>query len=279
MSEQNPELAVQPGAVDTHCHLFLLEGEPLAAVESARAAGVDRIICVGVDPETSRRSLELADSVEGLFATAGMHPHDADRWDPEAGARIEELLGDPRVIGVGECGLDYFRMRSPAEDQLRCLKAHIALSNETGKPLVVHVRDAWPDVLRTLEEGSADRVVIHCFSGDTDVARECAARGYWLSFAGNVTYPKNEHLRQAARSIGIDRLLVETDAPFLAPQKLRGRDNQPANVMLTLEEIARVRDEDVATVVGATTANAHAAFPGLRSLERGYPPAGGFSTR
>jgi len=264
MSEQNPELAVQPGAIDTHCHLFLLEGEPLAAVESARAAGVDRIICVGVDPETSRRSLELADSVEGLFATAGMHPHDAERWDPEAGARIEELLGDPRVIGVGECGLDYFRMRSPVEDQLRCLKAHIALSNETGKPLIVHVRDAWPDVMRTLEEGSADRVVIHCFSGDTDVARECAARGYWLSFAGNVTYPKNEHLRQAARSIGIDRLLVETDAPFLAPQKLRGRDNQPANVVLTLEEIARVRNEDVATVVGATTANARAAFPGLR---------------
>jgi len=264
MSEQNPELAVQPGAIDTHCHLFLLEGEPLAAVESARAAGVDRIICVGVDPETSRRSLELADSVEGLFATAGMHPHDAERWDPEAGARIEELLGDPRVIGVGECGLDYFRMRSPVEDQLRCLKAHIALSNETGKPLIVHIRDAWPDVMRTLEEGSADRVVIHCFSGDTDVARECAARGYWLSFAGNVTYPKNEHLRQAARSIGIDRLLVETDAPFLAPQKLRGRDNQPANVVLTLEEIARVRNEDVATVVGATTANARAAFPGLR---------------
>jgi TatD DNase family protein len=264
MSEQNPELAVQPGAVDTHCHLFLLEGEPLAAVESAKAVGVDRIICVGVDPETSRRSLELADSVEGLFATAGMHPHDAERWDPEAGARIEELLEDPRVIGVGECGLDYFRMRSPVEDQLRCLKAHIALSNETGKPLVVHVRDAWPDIMRTLEEGSADRVVIHCFSGDTDVARECAARGYWLSFAGNVTYPKNEHLRQAARNIGIDRLLVETDAPFLAPQKIRGRDNEPANVVLTLEEIARVRDDDLATVVRVTAANARAAFAGLR---------------
>jgi TatD DNase family protein len=264
MSDQNPELAVQPGAVDTHCHLFLFEGEPLAAVESAKVAGVDRIICVGVDPETSRRSLELADSVEGLFATAGMHPHDAERWGPEAGARIEELLEDPRVIGVGECGLDYFRMRSPVEDQLRCLKAHIALSNETGKPLVVHVRDAWPDVLRTLEEGSADRVVIHCFSGDADVARECAARGYWLSFAGNVTYPKNEHLRQAARSVGIDRLLVETDAPFLAPQKLRGRDNEPANVVLTLEELALVRDAELATVVAATTQNARAAFPGLR---------------
>jgi TatD DNase family protein len=256
MGDQNPELAVQPGAVDTHCHLFLLEEEPLAVVESAKAAGVDRLICVGVDPETSRRSLELADSVEGLFATAGMHPHDADRWDAEAGARIEELLEDPRMVAVGECGLDFFRMRSPAEDQLRCLKAHIALSNETGKSMVVHVRDAWPEVMRTLEEGSAEKVVIHCFSGDAEVARECAARGYWISFAGNVTYPKNEHLRQAARAVEIDRLLVETDSPFLAPQKLRGRDNEPANVMLVAEELARVRGDDAA--------NARSAFPGMR---------------
>jgi TatD DNase family protein len=264
MGDQNPELAVHPGAVDTHCHLFLLEEEPLAVVESARAAGVDRLICVGVDPETSRRSLELADSVEGLFATAGMHPHDADRWDAEAGARIEELLEDPRMVAVGECGLDFFRMRSPAEDQLRCLKAHIALSNETGKSMVVHVRDAWPEVMRTLEEGSAEKVVIHCFSGDAEVARECAARGYWISFAGNVTYPKNEHLRQAARAVEIDRLLVETDSPFLAPQKLRGRDNEPANVMLVAEEVARVRGDDPASLVVATAANARSAFAGMR---------------
>ena len=264
MGDQNPELAVQPGVVDTHCHLFLLEGEPLAAVESARIAGVDRIICVGVDPETSQRSLELADSVEGLFATAGMHPHDAERWDAQAGTRIEELLGNPLVIAVGECGLDFFRMRSPLEDQLRCLKIHLALSNETGKPMVVHVRDAWPEVLQTLEEGSAERVVIHCFSGDADVARECAARGYWLSFAGNVTYPKNEHLRQAARAVALDRLLVETDAPFLSPQKVRGQENEPANVVLTLEEVARVRGDDPATIAVATAANARTAFPGLR---------------
>lgn len=264
MGDQNPELAVQPGAVDTHCHLFLLQQEPLAVVESAKAAGVDRLICVGVDPETSQRSLELADSVEGLFATAGMHPHDADRWDAEAGARIEELLGDPRMVAVGECGLDFFRMRSPVEDQLRCLKAHIALSNETGKAMVVHVRDAWPEVMRTLEEGSAERVVIHCFSGDADIARECGARGYWISFAGNITYPKNEHLRQAARAVEIDRLLVETDSPFLSPQKLRGRDNEPANVMLVVEEVARVRGADPASIVVATAANARAAFPDMR---------------
>jgi TatD DNase family protein len=259
----NPELPVQSGVVDTHCHLFLVDRDPSLVVETARGAGVDRLICVGVDPETSALSLEIADSIAGVFATAGMHPHDATAFDADAGARIEELLHDPRVVAVGECGLDFFRMRSPVEDQIRTLKVHIALSNEMGKPMVVHVRDAWPDVLRVLEEGSAERVVIHCFSGDAAVARECASRGYWVSFAGNVTYPKNEHLRQAARAVDIDRILVETDAPFLAPQKLRGRDNEPANVVLAIEEIARVRDEDTRTVAGATARNARAAFPGL----------------
>ena len=263
MSDRNPEVPGQPGAVDSHCHLFLMDQEPSGVVETARAAGIDRLICVGVDPETSRRSLELAESLEGVFATAGMHPHDANAFDREAGARIEELLGDPLVLAVGECGLDFFRMRSPREDQLRVFGLHIAMSNELGKPLVVHVRDAWPDVLRVLDEGSAERVVIHCFSGDADVARECAARGYWVSFAGNVTYPKNEHLRQAANAVDLDRILVETDSPFLAPQKLRGRDNEPANVRLTIDEIARVRGALVDDVIEATAKNARAAFVAL----------------
>jgi TatD DNase family protein len=263
MGDQNPELSVQPGAVDTHCHLFLMDREPPDVVEAARAAGVDRLICVGVDPETSRRSLELADGIDGVFATAGMHPHDASGFDTEAGARIEELLHDPRVLGVGECGLDFFRMHSPVEDQERVFKIHISLSNETGKPLVVHVREAWPDVLRVLDEGSAERVVIHCFSGDADIARECAARGYWVSFAGNITYPKNDHFRQAAKALDLERILVETDSPFLSPQVSRGSDNEPANVIATIAEIARVRGEQVDDVVVATAENARAAFPGL----------------
>ena len=263
MSDRNPEVPGQPAAVDTHCHLFLSESEPSGVVEAARAAGVDRLICVGVDPETSRRSLELADSLEGVFATAGMHPHDASGFDRQAGARIEELLHDPRVLAVGECGLDFFRMHSPREDQERAFKIQLAMSNETGKPLVVHVRDAWPDVLRVLDEGSAERVVIHCFSGDADIARACAERGYWISFAGNITYPKNEYLRQAVAAVELDRILVETDSPFLAPQKLRGRDNEPANVLLTIDEIARVRGELVVDVTEATAKNARAAFVGL----------------
>jgi TatD DNase family protein len=263
MGRPNPVVPVQTGMVDTHCHLFLVDREPSLVVEAARASGVERLICVGVDPETSARSLELADSISGVFATAGMHPHDAELFDAAAGARIEELLHDPRIVAVGECGLDFYRMRSPVEDQVRALKVHIALSNESGKPMVVHVRDAWVDVLRVLDEGSADRVVIHCFSGDAAIARECAARGYWLSFAGNVTYPKNEHLRQAARTVGIERLLVETDSPFLAPQSLRGQENEPANVVHAVGEIARVREEDATFVAEATATNAKTAFPGI----------------
>jgi TatD DNase family protein len=264
MGDQNLQVAVQSGAVDTHCHLFLLDTEPPAAVEAAKAAGVERLICVGVDAPTSRRSLELADSLSGVFATAGLHPHDASTLDHRMETELEEMLHDPRCVGVGETGLDHFRMRSSTEDQERVFRLHIDLARESGKPLVVHVRDAWPDVLRVLEEGSAERVVIHCFSGDAQIARECVERGYYLSFAGNVTYPKNEHLRQAARTSPLERLLVETDSPFLAPQKLRGSDNEPANVQITLRAIAAERGETLEEVRDATAANAFAIFEGLQ---------------
>jgi TatD DNase family protein len=241
-----------------------MEVEPAVAVETAKASGVERLICVGVDVETSSRSLEIADALEGVFATAGVHPHDARAFDPASSGRIEELLHDPRVVAVGECGLDWFRMLSPKDDQIRVFRTHIALSNETGKPLVVHIRDAWTDAMRILDEGAAERVVIHCFSGDATLARECAARGYWTSFAGNVTYPKNEHLRAAAAAVPLDGLLVETDSPFLAPQKLRGRTNAPQNVLLTLGTLAEVRGMRVEDLVAATADNARTAFPGLR---------------
>jgi TatD DNase family protein len=260
----NPQGAVETGAVDTHCHLFLLDGEPGAAVESARRAGVQRLICVGIDPESSHRSVEMAESFRGVFATAGMHPHTATELDDAAGADIEELLANPQVVGVGECGLDYFRMKSPAEEQQRVFRLHVRWSREVDKPLVVHVRDAWDDAVRILDDEGAERVVLHCFSGDADTAIACAERGWFMSFAGNVTYPKNEHLRQAASVAPPDRLLIETDSPFLAPQALRGRDNEPANAVAVVEELARVRAIEVPEMLGLTTANALAAFPGLR---------------
>jgi TatD DNase family protein len=142
-------------------------------------------------------------------------------------------------------------------------RLHVALSRSTGLPLVVHVRDAWPEILRLLDEGSAERVVLHCFSGDAGVAQECVERGYFLSFAANITYPKNEHLRAAVAAVPLDRVLVETDSPFLSPQPTRGRDNEPANVRSVIEEIARVRGGSFDRVRDATATNARAAFPRL----------------
>lgn len=267
MADHNPEERVQSGAVDTHCHLFLMGDDAAPAVEAARAVGVETFVCPGIDPDTSRQAVALAHSYRGVFATAGMHPHDASAFDDSARAEIERLLIEPMVIGVGECGLDYFRMRSPAEDQERVLRAHIDLASAADLPLVVHTRDAWPRMLQLLDEGSAERVVLHCFTGDADVAGECASRGYHLSFAGNLTYPRNEELRAAAAAIPLDRILVETDSPFLAPQRLRGRDNEPANVLDVIDELARVRGEPAEVVRRATTANARAAFPPLSTVE------------
>jgi TatD DNase family protein len=192
-----------------------------------------------------------------------MHPHDAAAFDARAGAEIEELLGNPRVVAVGECGLDFFRMRSPREDQERTFRTHVALAREAGLPLVVHVRDAWEPILRLLDEGSAERVVLHCFTGDVETAASCAARGWFLSFAGNITYPKNDHIRAAAAAVPIDRVLVETDSPYLAPQRIRGRDNAPANVIDVIEAIARLRGQPVENVRTHTARNALEAFPRL----------------
>jgi TatD DNase family protein len=263
MSETNPEVAVNTGAVDTHCHLFLLERDVGEVLEEARSAGVGTVVVPGIDTASSRRAVELAESFRGVFATAGMHPHDASSFDERAGAEIEELLANPHVVAVGECGLDFYRMRSPVEDQERTLRAHVALAADAGLPLVVHVRDAWDAILRVLDEGSPE-VVLHCFTGDVTTARECVARGWHLSFAGNITYPKNAHIRDAAAEIPLERILVETDSPFLAPQRVRGRDNAPANVVDVIETIASLRGIGIEEVRSATAANARQAFRRLR---------------
>lgn len=246
--------------VDTHCHLFLMDGEPQATVEQARAEGVAAVVCAGIDAESSRRSQELADAVSGVFATAGVHPHSASDFDALAGSAVEELLADPRVVAVGETGLDYYRMMSPPDDQRKAFRAHCGLARETGKPIVVHTREAWDDVLAILEEERVERVVLHCFSGDSVIAKEAAARRYFCSFAGNVSYPKNGELRAAAAEIPLDLLLVETDSPFLAPQSVRGSDNVPANVGLVVDALAEARGEKTTDIAEATTRNARTAF-------------------
>ncbi len=261
------EAAISPafeGAVDTHCHLFLLEEGPAPAVAAAWEAGVGRMVCVGIDPESSRRSLELAESFRGVFASAGVHPHTASEFDRAAGVVIEELLADPLVVAVGETGLDYYRRLSPVEDQQQAFRTHIALSRETDKPLVVHVREAWDDAMRILEEEEAERVVLHCFSGDAAAAGEAGRRGYFTSFAGNLTYPNAAPLRGAAAAAAAGRILIETDSPFLAPQHVRGSANSPANVVSVAAELAEIRGVSLEEMLARTTAASREAFPLLR---------------
>ena len=248
-------------AVDTHCHLFLMSEDPERTLTAAEEAGVWRVVCVGVDPETSRTSVELAERFSSVLATAGVHPHSASEFDSGARKLLQELLGGPRVVGVGETGLDYYRRLSPPEDQLTAFRAHIAMSREFAKPLVVHVREAWEDAMAVLERESAERVVLHCFSGDEEVAREAQARGYFLSFAGNVTYPRADALRAALSRVDDDRLLVETDSPFLPPQPMRGKENVPANLPVTLEAVAALRGARNAEMLSTTTRNSSTVFP------------------
>jgi TatD DNase family protein len=252
------------GAVDTHCHPFLMDVDIGDLVSAARENGVHRLISVGIDPDSSRRSAELAESFRGVFATAGMHPHTASELDRRAGAVIEELLANPMVVAVGETGLDYYRRLSPPEDQRRAFRTHIALSRETGKPLVVHVREAWGDALAILQDEQADRVVLHCFSGGHAAAKEAEARGYFVSFAGNLTYPTAQGLRTAAASLSEDRLLAETDSPFLPPQVSRGTPNVPSNVLAVLGAMAEARGLNLDRMVGVTERNALRAFPLIR---------------
>jgi TatD DNase family protein len=246
--------------IDTHCHLFLAEEEPQALVDAARADGVVAMICAGIDADSSRRSQELADAVAGVFATAGVHPHSASAFDALTGSAVEGLLADPRVVAVGETGLDYYRMESPAEEQRKAFRAHCGLARETGKPIVVHTREAWDDVLAILEEEAVERVVLHCFSGDAIIAKEAGARGYFCSFAGNISYPKNGDLRVAAAEIPVELLLVETDSPFLPPQSVRGSNNVPANARLVVEALAECRGQEAPDIAEATTRNARTVF-------------------
>jgi TatD DNase family protein len=248
------------GLIDSHCHLFLMDGEPPRLAEQARESGVSALVCAGIDPPSSRTSRELADSLPGVFATAGVHPHGASNFDAAAGAVVEELLADPRVVAVGETGLDYYRLQSPAEDQRRAFRAHCALARETGKALVVHTREAWADVLAILAEERAERVILHCFSGGNREAAEAAERGYFCSFAGNLTYPSSEELRRAAAIVPTELLMVETDSPFLAPQAVRGSPNGPWHLAQVVEALGEARGQPPDDLVTATAENARRAF-------------------
>jgi TatD DNase family protein len=244
--------------IDTHAHLDACADRPSAIIRRARAAGVDRIVTIGTGIDSSRAALELAQLHEEVFAALGIDPHQAG--DAEAGRveELRELLEHDEAVAVGETGLDYFRDRAPRDRQRKLFVAQLEVATELGKPVVIHTRDAEADTADALS-GFAGTVVMHCFSspGLLDTALE---RGYYVSFAGNVTYPKASDLRAAAAQVPAERILAETDSPYLAPQARRGRPNEPANVVLTIAELAKIRGEDTDELGARIAANAATAF-------------------
>jgi TatD DNase family protein len=246
--------------IDSHCHLDALE-DVEGALRRARAAGVEEMVTVGTDLETSRRCIEVAASTPGVWATVGIHPHDAHGFGDAELGEVVRLAAAAKVVAIGEAGLDYYRDLSPREDQRRAFRAQIRVAKELGKALVLHVREALGDVFGVLaEEGPPERLVFHCFSGGADEARRAVELGGHVSFAGNVSYKSAETLRDAARVVPLDRLLVETDSPYLAPIPHRGKPNEPALVVAVGAALASATGRPVDEIGEATAANARSVF-------------------
>jgi TatD DNase family protein len=241
--------------IDTHLHLDDPQFDPDrdAVVERALRAGVTAMVTMGVDLRTSTRAVTLAERFEAVYAAVGIHPNRAHRANPDDLQEIARLAHHPKVVAIGECGLDYVLGWCPLEVQRENLRRHVGLANELGKPIVIHNRNAHEDLLRILQEEGARRVVIHAFTGPQDHADRCAALGYWMGVAGMVTYPNADDVREAVRRIPDELLLAETDAPYLTPHPHRGKRNEPAYLPRIVEATAAVRaqePEPIATLVG-----------------------------
>jgi TatD DNase family protein len=227
--------------IDSHTHLTSCAPPPEQLVAAAERVGVRRLLTVGTDSASCRAALRIAEDFPQVYVAIGRHPNHATGFDDADLGELKALAAHPRCRAIGETGLDFFRDTASREDQERAFAAHMQLARETGKPLVVHTRAADDDTLSMLGGQAEDlRVILHCFSMP-DRLDACLERGYWISFAGNLTYPPNGALRAAARDVPAERLLVETDAPYLTPQAVRKERNQPANVTLTAEVLAAER--------------------------------------
>jgi len=243
--------------VDTHLHLTdkRLAAEASALVERARAEGVEWMVTVGTRISDSEAAVELAERLEGVYATVGIHPHSADTADDAAFLRLAALAGHPRVVAIGETGLDYHYDNSPRDFQRASFKRHLQLARESDLPVVVHARDADEDVGRIIRTAGWGRGVLHCFSGGRSLLEEALDLGWHISFSGMITFPKWESV-DLLRAVPLDRLLVETDSPYLAPVPHRGKRNEPAFVPLVARRAAELRNEDPDELIRITSENA-----------------------
>jgi TatD DNase family protein len=252
--------------IDSHTHLFLCEGDEAELVAAAAGAGVVRMLTVGMTAETNAEAVASTERYGAVFAAVGRHPNEASGFDDATAAEIAELGRHEKVRAIGETGLDFYRDTAAKEEQRRAFAAQIEIARELDLPIVIHARDpegetsAIDEIFETLDARAGGQpVVLHCFSAPQRVA-DAAERGWYCSFAGNATYPKSEALREAAARVPEDRILVETDAPYLSPQPVRGKRNQPAYVVETAREIASVRGVSYEELERTVEANARALF-------------------
>jgi TatD DNase family protein len=247
--------------IDSHTHLDMCEPPTAELVDAALAAGVTRIVTVGTTSESCRAALAAAEEFEPVYAAIGRHPNEAAGFNDAVLGELRDLAQHEKCVAIGETGLDYYRDYAPREDQQRAFASQIELAAELDKPVVIHTRAAEDDTLRALNERASEaRVILHCFTMAARV-RECLEHDHWwFSFAGNATYPKATDLRQAARLVPAARLLVETDAPYLAPQAVRGKPNQPAYVVHTARAVAEERGVPYSEFEATTECSAAAVF-------------------
>lgn len=250
--------------IDTHCHLDAtrFDEDRAAVLARARAAGVRRMVTIGCDEESSRRALGLAATHDDVFASVGVHPHEAAAAPEGFDETLEALSQHERCVAIGECGLDYYYDHSPRERQREVFARQVALARKVRKPLVVHVRDAWSDTLDVLHaEGARDAGgVIHCFSGSLEDAERSLELGFYLSIPGIVTFKSPGDLPEVVKRVPLDRLLVETDSPYLAPAPYRGKRNEPAYVLEVARKVAELRDMSLEEIVEVTGKNARTLF-------------------
>jgi TatD DNase family protein len=246
--------------VDTHCHLDVCKQPDAELIGRARSLGVRRIATVGMNDASIERAVATANAHDEVVAIVGRHPNEAEGWQERDIEPIERAAADGRVRAIGETGLDYYRDYAPRGDQLRAFEAHVDLAKRQGLPLVIHTRAAEDDTFGMLRErADGVTVIMHCFSAP-DRIEECVERGWLCSFAGNVTYPKATDLQAAARDVPADLLLVETDSPYLSPQPVRGKPNEPANVVSTAEYVAELRGISYEELDAAVERNAARVF-------------------
>lgn len=249
--------------VDTHAHLqwasFNKDRETV--ISRARKVGVENIVDIGFDADGSREAIELAEKHEGVYATVGIHPHNASQLNQNLLDKLRKLSENPKVVAIGEIGLDYYRNLSPREAQKKAFKAQLTLAEELGLPVVIHDREAHTDTLQILSKFKGKtKGVMHCFSGSREMAEQCVKLGFYISFAGPVTFPNSRKLHEVAEWTDLNKILLETDSPWLAPQNKRGRRNEPAFLPFIAKKIAELKGISADDLAAATTKNAKDIF-------------------